>query len=156
MYAPLIVLHLLAAFAFVTGNVGGVLITARARRETDPRAIHALMKAHASAIFTMVIPGGVVSLLTGGALVTVIQASFGSAWIAGSLVLWVASLLVGVLVLLKPQDRAIAEAERQMAAGEREKSPALAQHVGGAAVVIGEWSQVAMVVALVVLMALKP
>jgi hypothetical protein len=156
MYGPLVVLHLLGAFAFAAGNVGGVLITSRARRETAPTAILALMRAHALAIGALVVPGAVVALLTGGALVTVIQARFASVWIAGSLALWVASLLLGVGVLLRPQDRAIAEARRLVAAGTDVATPELARHVGGPAVVAGEWAQVAIVIALVALMALKP
>lgn len=156
MYPSLLALHFVFAFAFVTGNVGGVLITARARREPSPAGVLSLMRAHELAIFSLVIPGGIGALLTGVGLVHVIHTKLSSTWIAGSLGLFVLSLAIGVGVLLKPQNQAIAEARRLIDADTTTRSPALEKAIGATPVVLGEWSQVAIMVALILLMAFKP
>lgn len=156
VYPSLLSLHFLFAFAFVTGNVGGVLITARARREPSPAGVLSLMRAHELAIFSLVIPGGIGALLTGVGLVHVIQTKLTSTWIAASLGLFVLSLAIGVGVLLQPQNQAIAEARRLIECESTTRSPALDDAIAATPVVAGEWSQVVIMVALILLMAFKP
>jgi uncharacterized membrane protein len=156
VYLWLKFVHVAFATMVGIGSVGGLAVASRARRSGSVREIGALMRAHHLLIVSQVIPGAVGSLATGLAIVWLAGFDLRSSWIAGTMLGWVASLAVGVGLLVPAERGAIGEVDRLTAAGEDAPSPSLRAHVGATKVWLGEWATVVLLVAMMWLMVLKP
>jgi uncharacterized membrane protein len=88
--------HLVGAFLFVSGGIAvGVLHTLALRRER-PSEIALLLRLTRSAV-ALVGAGSLLTIALGAALVDHGGFSFGDAWIAASLALWFASIVLGAV-----------------------------------------------------------
>jgi Predicted integral membrane protein (DUF2269) len=149
-------LHILAGFALAAGNAAALAATVTARRASLPNTVLALMVLHRRSVQILVIPGAVLVLLSGLYLTDAIGVGFGAPWIAGSLAAWGLALLLGIVVLVPAQTRAITTARQLVAGGAAQPSPTLRQHVGAWHVVAAEWAQQALIVGFLALMVFRP
>lgn len=156
MRQAMLFLHLLAGFALAAGNAAALGATLTARRTSLPRTVLALMVLHRLSVGTLVIPGAVLVFLSGLYLTDAIGVGFGATWIAGSLAAWALALLVGIVVLVPAQTRAITTARALVASGAAEPSATLRQHVGAWHIVAAEWAQQVLIVVFLVLMVFRP
>jgi uncharacterized membrane protein len=156
MYSWLKFAHFLAVFMLAVGDIGALLVAIRARRAGTSAEIHTLMKMHQFTVRCGIIPGAIGSLLTGIGLVQLMGLSWSTTWIAGAFAAWIASLLVGVGLLVPAEGKALAEAQRLLAANTDVPSAELRRHVGAPRVFLGEWSTVVFFVVMAWLMVFKP
>lgn len=152
----LLFVHIVAVMMLAIGDVGALVAATRARRFESARTVLTLMSYHAVVIRTQLVPGAIGSLLSGLALVWLLGVRLTDLWIAGSLVAWLASLIVGVGLLVPAEARAIREAQRLVDAANDECSSELRGAVGSRLVVLGEWSTVVLLVLMTALMVFKP
>jgi hypothetical protein len=153
----------LALFAHLTGLMlltGGVTVSiaakALARRRDDPSVIHALWQLAHATVRRVAIPGSLLLLVAGGALVHLSHGaySWSEPWIAGAVVFWVASALIGVF-LHGPRSRAVrTTAAAEAAAGADQASTTLRTHAQGG-VLIGS-IDAGLLIVMVALMVFKP
>lgn len=157
-YLWLKLFHVLAILLLAVGDVGSLLVAIRARRATTSRDALTLMQTHHFTVVCGIIPGAIGSLVTGFALVAVLKISYAAPWIAGAAGAWLASLIIGLGVLVPAENKAIREAQRLVDSGAGAEVPSedLRRFIGAPHVWIGEWATVVLLVAMTVLMIFKP
>jgi uncharacterized membrane protein len=156
MYLWLKLAHLVAVLLLATGDIGSLLVATRARRAATTLEVVTLMRMHHFTVMAGIIPGAIGSLVTGAWLVHLASMSFTSTWVAGSFIAWAASLAVGVGLLVPAESRALKEGAQLLTSGTSSPSEALRRAVGAPVVWIGEWTTVALLLAMTALMVLKP
>ena len=156
MYLFVVFIHILSAFALAAGNVAALAATMSARRTSSPQTILTLMKLHHKAVITLIIPGSLVVLLSGLYLTQAMEVSFVTPWIAASLVAWLIAFLLGIVILVPAETKAIREAKALVEKGAAESSAALRYHVGALKIVLGEWIQQVLIIVFLYLMIFKP
>lgn len=155
--------YALALFAHVIGLMlltGGVSISiaakALARRRDDPSTIHALWQLGYGAVRLVAMPGSLLLLLAGGALVHLSNGAYAwsEPWIAGAVAAWAASALIGIFVH-GPRSRTVrAMASAEAATGSTTASATLRERAQGG--VLAGGIDAALLVAMVALMVFKP
>ena len=98
MYEAIKYIHILAAMVWVGGAFYMQLVAIRAGRSDDPTDLPRF-GAEVEAIGAKVFPIASIVLLIAGIILVLQRWSFSQAWVAVALVLWVASLLSGVLYI---------------------------------------------------------
>jgi uncharacterized membrane protein len=149
----LLFLHLLSAFAFVSGAVtAGVLQVAALRRER-PHEIALLLRLTRVAVVFVGI-GALGTLAFGLALVHSEHLSYGSAWIVASIALWVTAMVLGGLGgRTARHTRYLAE---QLAASGDVPTDELRARVAHRPSLLLSYASSAAIVAILVLMVWKP
>lgn len=148
--------HILTGVALACGNAAALAATIWARRTSDPRTSLTLMLMHRGVVLALVIPGALTVLISGIYLAYPAGVSFAASWMIGSFVVWAVALAIGIAVLVPEQDRAIREATRLVEEGAGETSEELRRHVAAPRIVVGEWSQQALIVVFLYLMVFRP
>jgi hypothetical protein len=99
-YELLLFLHLIGVFALVSGVAASIACRAVAARVGSSEAVLALLNASSFAVRRVALTGSLLVLAAGIALGARSHGAwaFGDAWIAGAIVLWLASALLGALV----------------------------------------------------------
>jgi hypothetical protein len=149
-------LHILAGFALAAGNAAALAATLTARRASSPSTVLALMVLHRRSVRILVIPSAALVFLSGIYLTDAIGVGFGAPWIAGSLAAWALALLVGIVVLVPAQARAITTARQLVASGAAQPSATLRRHVGAWHIIAAEWAQQGLIVVFLALMVFRP
>jgi uncharacterized membrane protein len=90
----LLFLHLLSAFVFVGGTVAAGVLQLTALRRERPSEIALLLRVTRVAVL-LVIGGALATLAFGLALVGHKDIGYGKSWVAASIGLWVAAMLLG-------------------------------------------------------------
>jgi uncharacterized membrane protein len=90
----LLFLHLLSAFVFVSGAVAAGILQIAALRRERPSEIALLLRVTRVAVL-LVIVGALATLAFGLTLAGHEDIGFGTSWIAASIGLWVAAMLLG-------------------------------------------------------------
>ena len=98
MYEVLKYVHILAAIVWVGGAFYMQLVAIRASRSDDPADLPRF-GAEVEAVGAKVFPLASIILLIAGIIMVLQRWSFNQVWVAVALVLWVASLLAGVLYI---------------------------------------------------------
>lgn len=155
MRQAMLFIHILSGVGLAAGNAAALGATLTARRASSPSTVLALMVLHRRSVRTLVIPGAVLVFLSGVYLTDAIGVGFGALWIAASLAAWVLALLIGIVVLVPAQTKAITTA-RQLVAGGAESSAKLRHHVGAWHIVAAEWAQQGLIVVFLLLMVFRP
>jgi uncharacterized membrane protein len=156
MTGIVLVLHVIAALVTAAANVGALATTVLARRATSPRRILALLRIHNLFAAKTLVPGAVATLVTGAWLTLRTGVSLLAPWMAGTLVLFVASALIGIAYLLPEEARATEEARRLVTAGDGRVSETLQRHTAARGIVIAEWTAQLTMAAMFVLMIVQP
>jgi len=98
VYEALKYIHILAAMVWVGGAFYMQLVAIRAARSSDPTDLPRF-GAEVEAVGAKVFPVASIVLLIAGITMVLQRWSFSQAWVAVALVLWVVSLLAGVLYI---------------------------------------------------------
>ena len=98
MYEALLFVHVVCAVTWVGGALYAQVLAVRVRRSDDPSELPHLAR-HVEFIGTRVFMPAAVLLFLAGAAMTLQAWSFGHAWIAISVGLWILSALTGALYL---------------------------------------------------------
>lgn len=106
MYQLLLLVHIVCAVIWVGGAVYAQLLAVRVSRTEDPAELPRLAR-HIEAIGSRVFMPAAILLFLAGAGMTLQAWSFGQAWIAMSIALWIASAAAGALYLA-PRARRVA------------------------------------------------
>lgn len=106
MYELLLFVHVVCAVIWVGGAVYAQILAVRIRRSDDPAELPRFAR-HVEFIGSWVFMPAAVLLFLAGAAMTVQAWSFGQAWIAISVALWVLSALAGA-VYLGPRSKRVA------------------------------------------------
>lgn len=146
-----LLVHILAAFWFAAGLLAGSLARFQGKRaESAPaRLFAARLTWRLTKIFTL--PGLIVAGLVGAALVTLRGYSFHIAWVLASMILYLI-LLVFLLFLLTPHQWKTAIA----AEASEGNDPHLASALGARLPALVEGASALIMLALVLLMTVKP
>ena len=112
----ILVIHLVAVGVLAATNLGALVTTVLARRATGPARVARLLAIHNLLAAKTLVPAAGATLLSGAWLTYRTGASLVAPWMLGTLVLFVASALIGILYLLPEEALASAEARRQVAA----------------------------------------
>lgn len=152
----LLLLHIAAALFAATANIGALTTTVLARRSTEPARILRLLGIHNLFAARLLVPGAAGTLLTGAYLTHDAGVSLLAPWMAGTLLVFVASALVGIVYLLPEEAKATAEARRQVDAGEPRASTALVAHTAARGIVAAEWAAQATMAVMFALMIVQP
>ncbi len=107
MYELLLFLHVVCAVIWVGGAFYAQILAVRAARSDDPGELPRLAR-HVEFIGSRVFMPAAIVLFVAGAAMTVQAWSFGRAWIAISVGLWVLSALAGAVYLAPRAKRAAA------------------------------------------------
>ncbi len=107
MYQLLLFVHIVCAVVWVGGAVYTQILAVIAARSTDPTELPRLAR-HFEVIGSRVFIPAAVALLVAGAAMTVQAWSFGQAWIALSVSLWVLSAVAGA-IYLGPRAKRVAD-----------------------------------------------
>ncbi|HEY6608265.1 MAG TPA: DUF2269 family protein, partial [Candidatus Limnocylindria bacterium] len=107
MYQLLLLVHIVCAVVWVGGAVYTQILAVLAARSTDPTELPRLAR-HFEVIGSRVFVPAAVVLLVAGAAMTVQAWSFGQAWIALSVGLWVLSAVAGA-IYLGPRAKRVAD-----------------------------------------------
>ena len=107
MYDLFLYVHIVCAVIWVGGAVYAQLLALRVDRSPDPSELPRLAR-HIEVIATRVFLPAAVLLFVAGTVMTLQAWSFGQAWIAVSVALWVVSAVVGA-VYLGPRVKRAAE-----------------------------------------------
>ncbi|HEY8169752.1 MAG TPA: DUF2269 family protein [Candidatus Limnocylindria bacterium] len=107
MYQLLLFVHIVCAVVWVGGAVYTQILAVIAARSTDPTELPRLAR-HFEVIGSRVFIPAAVALLVAGAAMTVQAWSFGQAWIALSVGLWVLSAVAGA-IYLGPRAKRVAD-----------------------------------------------
>ena len=153
MTNALLFLHLLSAFVFVSGAVTAGVLQLTALRRERPSEIALLLRVTRVAVL-LVVGGALATLAFGLALVGHEDIGYGTGWIAASIALWVAAVILGGLGG-RTARHARYLAERLAAEGDRpsEELRALVAHRPS---LLLSYASTAAVVAILVLMVWKP
>lgn len=152
-YQVVLVLHLLGAFTFVAGIVLAAGVFEVARRRPEPAEIALLLSATRLGVL-LVAAGTVLTGVFGLWLVHLGHWGYGSTWVSASIALYAAALALGGLGGRRPK-QARRRATRLAREGERaddELRALLDDPLSRAA----NYASLLMIVAVVVLMVLKP
>lgn len=106
MYELLLFVHVVCAVIWVGGAVYAQILAVRIRRSDDPAELPRFAR-HVEFIGSRVFMPAAVLLFLAGAAMTVQAWSFGQAWIAISVALWVLSAMAGA-VYLGPRSKRVA------------------------------------------------
>ena len=98
MYDLVLYVHIVCAVIWVGGAVYAQLLALRVDRSPDPSELPRLAR-HIEVIATRVFLPAAVLLFVAGTVMTLQAWSFGQAWIAVSVALWVVSAVVGAVYL---------------------------------------------------------
>jgi uncharacterized membrane protein len=98
MYQLFLYVHIICAVIWVGGAVYAQLLGLRVSRSSDPSELPHMAR-HVEFIGSRVFLPAAVLLFVSGAVMTLQAWSFGQAWIAVSVALWVLSALVGAIYL---------------------------------------------------------
>ena len=153
MTKALLFLHLLSAFVFVAGAVTAGVLQLTALNRERPSEIALLLRTTRIAVL-LVMAGAVATLGFGLALAGHEGISFGTGWIAASIALWVASVVLGGLGG-RTARHARYLAERLAAEGDR-ASAELRALVAHRPSLLLSYASTAAIVAILVLMVWKP
>jgi uncharacterized membrane protein len=107
VYQLLLFVHIVCAVVWVGGAVYTQILAVLAARSTDPTELPRLAR-HFEVIGSRVFVPAAVGLLVAGAAMTVQAWSFGQAWIAVSVGLWVLSAVAGA-IYLGPRAKRVAD-----------------------------------------------
>jgi uncharacterized membrane protein len=107
VYQLLLFVHIVCAVVWVGGAVYTQILAVIAARSTDPTELPRLAR-HFEVIGSRVFVPAAVALLVAGAAMTVQAWSFGQAWIALSVGLWVLSAVAGA-IYLGPRAKRVAD-----------------------------------------------
>jgi uncharacterized membrane protein len=152
----ILLVHIAATLVLAAANLSAMALAVVARRQRSPARILRMLRVHHVFAAKILVPAAAITLVTGAGLAYLRGASLAAPWLLGTLVLFVASALIGVLWLLPEEARAIAEASRQVGAREPTASARLVHHTAAPAVVLGEWSAQLTMVAMFILMIVRP
>jgi len=150
----LVLVHVLAAFAFVAGLVGRDITIAQARRSGDLASITELLAV--ASRFDTVVKGGSIAVLVFGLIAMVVGdiSLSDNGWLVASLALYVAlGLLVPIVFLPRGRafDEALADARRRGAV-----TTALTEAFRDPAVALAKITELVVVAVIICLMVLKP
>ena len=106
MYQLLLYVHIVCAVIWVGGAVYAQLLAVRVSRSEDPAELPRLAR-HIESIGSRVFMPAAILLFLAGAGMTIQAWSFGQAWIAISIGLWIASAAAGA-IYLAPRARRVA------------------------------------------------
>jgi uncharacterized membrane protein len=153
MTKTLLFLHLLSAFAFVSGAVAAGIAQLTALRRERPSEIALLFRtARVGAQLTSI--GGLLTLVFGAWLVSELDLSFGDAWISAAVVLWLAAMVLGGLGGRTARDvRRLAE---RLAGEGDQPSEELRGLVGHRPSLLLSYAATAAILAVLVLMVWRP
>jgi uncharacterized membrane protein len=149
----LLFLHLLSAFAFVSGSVTAAVLQVAALRRERPREIALLLRVTRGAVALVGI-GALGTLAFGLALVHSEHLSYGAGWVVASIALWVAAMLLGALGG-RPARHTRYLAERLAEAGDA-PSDELRARVAHRPSLLLSYASGAALLAIIVLMVWKP
>jgi uncharacterized membrane protein len=150
----LLFLHILGAFMIAAGAGLGEVVIAGLRRTRSTTAILALLNA-GSRVPMMTVPGAVIAIVFGSALVTGTGHSFSETWLSLAYLGWIVSAVLSVAVIGPAQRKLHALAEAELAAG-REESPALIEAARNPRMAMASHTLGALLVVFLVLMVFKP
>jgi hypothetical protein len=154
-YELLLFLHLIGVFALVSGVAGSIACRAVATRVGSSEAVLALLDGSSFAVRRVAMPGSLLVLAAGLGLVARSHGawSLSDAWIAGAIVLWLASAVLGALVHA-PRAKALRALAEPLAAAHEPVTGRLraALHAGRGARLL----DVALLAGMLALMVFKP
>jgi uncharacterized membrane protein len=107
MYQVLLYVHIVCAVIWVGGAFYSQLLAIRTTRSTDPNDLPKLGRQLEFLGTRVFLPASILLFLAGAAMV-VQSWSFGQAWIAGAVALWILSVIVGA-AYLGPKSKVVAE-----------------------------------------------
>jgi uncharacterized membrane protein len=107
VYQLLLFVHVVCAMIWVGGALYAQVLALRVRESDDPAELPRLAR-HVEFIGSRVFMPVAILLFLAGAAMTVQAWSFGQAWIAISVALWIASALAGALYLAPRAKRVVA------------------------------------------------
>ena len=151
----LLAIHLVAVIMLAATNIGALVTTVLARRSSNPGRILRLLAVHHLFAAKLLVPAAVATLLSGAWLTYRSGASLLAPWMLGTLVLYIASALVGVLYLLPEEAIATAEARRQtqaMKSRPRTSSSRTSRHLASSP----EWAAQVTMAVMFYLMIVQP
>ena len=150
----LLFFHLLGAFMIAAGAALGEVLLAAMKRTRNTEALAALVKA-ASRVPMLTIPGALIALVFGSALVSQAGYKFSELWISLAYLAWIVAIALSGSVLGRAERRWKALAASELASG-RAESPALAEAVADPTVSIVTHVLGAFVLLFLFLMVFKP
>jgi uncharacterized membrane protein len=120
-YEVLLFLHLVGVLLIFAGDSIALGLAALGTARTRSTAVIAWsIRAQITAVRVGTLPGGVIAVIFGSWLVTETHHEFGDAWVSASFGLVIATVAIGLGVLLPHRQRVLREAETQVESGVTE------------------------------------
>jgi uncharacterized membrane protein len=149
----LLFLHLLSAFALVSGAVAAGVLQVAAQKRDRPSEIALLLRATRPAVLLVLI-GLIGTLAFGIGLAQHIDESLGEAWLSAALVLWLVAMVTGELGGRKA--RHARELAERLAAEDDRPNDELRELVAHRPSLLLSYASSAAIFAIIVLMVFQP